>query len=208
MKTCTKCKQLKSLDNFHKDKSRKDNLHCWCKDCVSKKDHNFYIKNREKIKINTKKWSRNNPQKTALSKKKWLIKNPTKRKIALNKYIKNNPGKQNLYNIERRKTDICFRLICNIRSRLCSAIKRNQKSGSAVKDLGCSVKFLKKYLESQFKPDMSWENYGKCWHIDHIIPLSSFDLTNREELLKACHYTNLQPLWAEENLSKSNKIDI
>jgi hypothetical protein len=87
---------------------------------------------------------------------------------------------------------------------LTHAVRNNQKAGSAVKDLGCSVDELKLYLSSKFADHMSWDNYGE-WHIDHIVPLSSFDLTNREELLKACHYTNLQPLWAKDNLKKGAK---
>jgi hypothetical protein len=95
----------------------------------------------------------------------------------------------------------------SLRSRLNHAIKRNFKSGSAVEDLGCSIEELKIYLESKFSPDMTWSSYGhKGWHIDHIVPLSSFDLNNPEELRVACHYKNLQPLWAKDNLVKSNKI--
>ena len=70
-------------------------------------------------------------------------------------------------------------------------------------DLGCTIPELKQYLESKFQEGMTWENWGvHGWHIDHIIPLSSFDLTCREQFLKVCHYTNLQPLWAKDNLSK------
>lgn len=80
------------------------------------------------------------------------------------------------------------------------------KSGSAIRDLGCSMEELKVYLESKFQPGMSWDNYSFTgWHIDHIIPLSSFDLTDPEQFKQACHYTNLQPLWAEDNFKKSNK---
>lgn len=93
-----------------------------------------------------------------------------------------------------------------MRSRLNKAIKGNFKSGSAVRDLGCSVEYLKAYLEGQFEPGMSWKNWSlKGWHIDHIRPLSSFDLTDREQFLQAIHYTNLQPMWAEENLKKGKK---
>lgn len=97
------------------------------------------------------------------------------------------------------------KLANGLRNRLRKALKSSQKTGSAVRDLGCSIPELKAYLEVRFQPGMNWGNYGK-WHIDHIKPLSSFDLTNREELLKACHYTNLQPLWAKDNLEKSAKI--
>lgn len=91
-----------------------------------------------------------------------------------------------------------------LRRRLWKAIKYNQKSGSAIRDLGCSIKELKIYLESKFKAGMSWENYGE-WHIDHVKPLSKFNLRNKEEFKKACSYMNLQPLWAKENLSKQDK---
>lgn len=61
------------------------------------------------------------------------------------------------------------------------------------------------HLESLFKPGMSWENHGE-WHIDHILPLASFDLTDEQQAAKACHYTNLQPLWASENMSKGARV--
>lgn len=86
------------------------------------------------------------------------------------------------------------------------AIKKNSKTGSAVTDLGCSIDELSAHLESKFTDGMNWENYGKTgWHIDHIRPLSSFDLTNQEDVRKACHYTNLQPLWWQDNLSKGKR---
>lgn len=104
---------------------------------------------------------------------------------------------------DRYNTDIKFRLTRVIRSRLKSAVKNNNKSGSAIKSLGCSISEFKEYMESKFKPGMSWNNWAlDGWHIDHIVPLSSFDLSQPEELAKACHYTNLQPLWASENIRK------
>lgn len=111
------------------------------------------------------------------------------------------------YQKKRLLIDPNFKLIRAIRTRLRSAISNKQKTGSAVKDLGCSISEVKIHLEKQFKPGMTWENYGRNgWHIDHIIPLSKFNLSNREEFLKANHYTNLQPLWAEENYKKGNKV--
>ena len=103
------------------------------------------------------------------------------------------------------QNNIQFKLAHNLRKRLRNALNRNQKMGSAIKDLGCSIDDLKFWLEFWFEEGMSWENYGK-WHIDHIKPLSKIDLTNKEEFLKVNHYTNLQPLWAKDNLKKSNKF--
>lgn len=98
------------------------------------------------------------------------------------------------------------KLAVRLRARLYIAIKGNFKAGSAVRDLGCTIAQLKVYLEERFSPDMTWDNWAHDgWHIDHVIPLAAFDLTDREQFLQACHYTNLQPLWAADNLSKGAK---
>lgn len=83
-------------------------------------------------------------------------------------------------------------------------LKGRRKAGSAVKDLGCTLLELMDHLESQFQEGMNWDNYGE-WHIDHIKPLANYDLTNEEEFKEVVHYTNLQPLWAIDNLSKGKK---
>lgn len=113
----------------------------------------------------------------------------------------------NKHRKERMKTDINFKLACNLRSRLTKAIKHNQKAGSAIKDLGCSIQHLKLHLELFWDEGMSWNNYGE-WHVDHIKSLASFDLTDRTQFLEANHYTNLQPLWEVDNLRKSNKEEL
>lgn len=111
-----------------------------------------------------------------------------------------------IYQSERLKVDILFKLQRNMRARLNKALQGNYKTSSAVKDLGCSIEELKQHLESKFQSGMTWENYGKNgWHIDHIKPLAS--ATSEEEMLKLCHYMNLQPLWAQENLSKGKKYE-
>lgn len=114
--------------------------------------------------------------------------------------------KVSIYWKQRRSDDINFKLANNLRNRLRQALKANQKSGSAVRDLGCAVPECKLYLESKFQPGMSWDNWGSGpgkWQIDHIIPLMSFDFSNPEQFPKACHYTNLQPLWYEDHLKKT-----
>jgi hypothetical protein len=95
---------------------------------------------------------------------------------------------------ERRRVDEQFRLERLLRTKTMAAIARNQQTGSAIDDLGCSIKALKQYLAKQFKPRMSWNNWRRFWEIDHIRRLSLFDLTDRDQYLAACHYTNLQPL--------------
>lgn len=107
----------------------------------------------------------------------------------------------------KKKVNIQFRLSTRLRSRLFKAIRGGYKRGSAVRDLGCTIPELKMYLEGQFKDGMTWENWSFTgWHLDHKIPLAFFDLTDRSQLLQAVHYSNLQPMWAKENMSKHSKV--
>lgn len=111
-------------------------------------------------------------------------------------------------NKKRRQTDPDFAIRTQLCNRLGDAVRNGQKAGSGVRDLGCTISELRDHLESKFQPGMIWENrghgFGK-WNIDHIVPLEAFDLTNRQHVVLACHYLNLQPLWHEENMSKGNK---
>jgi len=105
----------------------------------------------------------------------------------------------------RRKTDSSYALKKNMRARVYFLLKGYQKSKSTLGLLGCAdIEQLKTHLERQFTDGMSWENYGQ-WHVDHIRPCAAFDLSKAEEQQKCFHYTNLQPLWAEDNLSKGAK---
>ena len=126
------------------------------------------------------------------------------------KYIKNKLKKDyqknyiRKYNKLRRKKDIIFKLLYNYRIRLRTAIKNNFKSEHTIKLLGCSIQQLRKHLEKQFRPGMSWQNYGK-WHIDHIRPCYKFDLSKAKEQKLCFNWKNLRPLWAKENLTRKKK---
>ena len=111
------------------------------------------------------------------------------------------------YNKKKIKINPGFRILCSLRARLGIALREQnaRKSKHSMKLIGCSIDKLKKHLESKFLLNMSWDNYGKNgWHIDHIKPCTSFDLTDPEQQQECFHYSNLQPLWAEDNLSKSS----
>lgn len=112
---------------------------------------------------------------------------------------------KNVWKRKRKQTDPTFRLVVNMRERIRHAVKTAKafKSSGAKELLGCSVQFLIGYIESKFEIGMTWENYGK-WHIDHIIPCSGFDLSTKEGQSECFHYSNLQPLWAEQNLAKGS----
>ena len=112
------------------------------------------------------------------------------------------------YYHRRIKKDPAFKLVHDMRNRLRSFLRRKglNKNNKTMELVGCSKDFLREYLEKQFKPGMNWSNHNiKGWHIDHIVPLSKFDCSDPDQLKKACHYSNLQPLWAEENLKKYNR---
>ena len=105
----------------------------------------------------------------------------------------------------KRKKEPIYNLKKNCRSRIQKVFKRKgfKKKSKTSDMLGCDWDFLKSYIESQFKDDMSWENRDK-WHIDHIIPLAS--ASSEDDVIKLSHFSNLQPLWAEENIKKADKI--
>ena len=105
----------------------------------------------------------------------------------------------------RRQTNPQFRLAHLLRNRLRHALKGTVKSARTLELLGCSIEHLVKHLESKFQPGMSWENQGE-WHVDHIRPLASFDLSDPHQQREACHWTNLQPLWASDNIRKGDKL--
>ena len=132
-------------------------------------------------------------------------KNKDKIRDRVKQYRQEHRQEINEYFRNKYKTDINYKLSELLRNRVRNAIKSYKRPGSAVKDLGCTVQELKEHLELQFKPGMTWDNHGQ-WHIDHIKPLSIFDLSDPEQFMEACHYSNLQPLWAKDNLSKSNKV--
>jgi hypothetical protein len=127
-------------------------------------------------------------------------------------YRLNNPEKYREYrrDLQKRKleTNPQYKLSRILRRRLYNAIfeSKGVKIGSAIQNLGCSLEVARQHLEALFKPGMTWDNHGE-WHIDHIRPLESFDLQDAEQLAQACHYTNLQPLWASENLAKGSDFE-
>jgi hypothetical protein len=187
IKECTKCKVEKHFTQFYKAKEGISGTASTCKECNKKKAELFRRQRGVPIKIK-------------------LAKSTIKKSTKKYKYSDYKEQKRNYQN-KRYNNDIEFKIRCTLRNRLTKAIKRDYKNGSAVRDLGCSIPELKLYLESLFQPGMTWDNWSvKGWHIDHVIPLVSFNLSDREQLIKAVHYTNLQPMWAFDNLSKADKI--
>jgi len=125
-------------------------------------------------------------------------------------YYKNNKDKIFFNHYNKMRTDLNYKIKSYLRVRIYNALKHNYKSAKTMKLIGCSIEYLKLYLQNQFKEGMTWKNYGQ-WHIDHIKPCCSFNLSKKNEQYKCFNFKNLQPLWAWENYHKrieDNKLRI
>jgi hypothetical protein len=222
MKICTKCNEEKKLDCFSKNKNKKDGFHTTCKKCMSNLSKKYYKQNNQQKNKYSSDYYKNNKKEHITRTSQYIKLNPEvqkkyrdkdetklKNKKYQKKYRENNRYKMNEYarnySKKRRQIDPIFNLMNFLRVRTYLAFKHKKwrKEGFTEQLLGESYLNVKNHIENQFIDGMKWENHG-MWHIDHIIPLSS--AKNEEELIKLCHYSNLQPLWAEDNWIKSNKI--
>ena len=209
MKKCYKCKISKSEEGFSKNKRYKDGLNDLCKIC--KKEQNFLNKdinkkyskkynilNKEKIKVNSKKYYNENKQyflEYNKNKDKELIKKHNQTQIQ--------KGYKKEWSRKQYKTNIQFKLSQLLRIRLIDALNQKiNKLKSTLELLGCSIEEFKLYLEQQFKPEMTWENQGTVWEIDHIKACANFDLTDHIQQQECFHYTNLQPLFKTTKIAE------
>jgi hypothetical protein len=205
MKVCSKCKEEKELSYFDKDKRKKDGHRSQCKKCIKE----YYLNNKEYYKEYKEKYKEKYKEYYKERYKNNKEKNKEYYKEYRKEYYKNNKEKHKEYCKEyiknRMQIDPLFKLKCNIRSLIRTSIKNKgfTKSSQTYNILGCTYEEFKKHLENQFTKGMNWENQGE-WHLDHIYPVSL--AKDEEELYKLNHYTNFQPLWAEDNLKKGNKV--
>jgi hypothetical protein len=210
-KKCKLCEKEKGLNEFYLCAGKYSSR---CKKCFNEYQKNnpnrkgnqnrYGSKNRDIINSKTRERYHKNvdeSRKSNREKRKRLRKlNPEKYRNYSNKWRNNN--------YERVKKDLEWKMKKILRTRFLTAIKKQFKKSSVLKLLGCSIDECRIYIESKFQEGMNWENHGIFgWHIDHIIPCATFDLTKLEEQQKCFHYTNLQPLWWEDNLKKSNKVE-
>lgn len=219
-KICSKCKEEKKCNLFGVDKRRQDGLRSHCNDCRKLESKLYREKNTEKRKKTISDYYENNKEtikekqlnykilnhdKLKETKNKSYHKNKEKHKERVKEYRKNNRIKRAQYQKKLLENNIIYKISQLCRSRIYHFLNKINisKNNKTFEIIGCSPELLKEHLEQKFENNMSWENYGE-WHIDHIIPLSSAN--NEEEVYKLCHYTNLQPLWAKDNLSKGSKI--
>ena len=211
MKKCYKCQNIKELSEFGKLSSSKDGYKYDCKSC--RKEYN--AANSEKIREKNKEYYEANKEALLTKNKEYREKNIDAINIQRKEYRNREDVKQHRQqkNKEylpirkesikaRRQNDINFRVSEILRSKFNREIKRNKYS----EFLGCTIEFFQKWIEYNFENDMNWSNIGKVWHIDHILPINRFDLTDTNNIKICYHWTNLQPLLAKDNMSKSDNI--
>ncbi len=172
-----------------------------------------YYENREECLKGMKEYAKKNKEKLKKYYGQYYLKNYDKMRTNGKTYYEQNKKElnniQHLRKKQKRLDDPTFRLEENLRCRMTGAImkQKGEKSLTTKQLLSAPISIVRDHLEQQFKPNMTWNNHGITgWHIDHIIPCSSFDLTKEEEQKKCFHYTNLQPLWFDENLAKGTNI--
>jgi len=218
-KFCPDCGEERPFSEFGKRSDRKDGFKPYCKKHTNERQKQYYHENPEfadKNRAASRKWAKDNPEKHNAKTKRWYHENEDniakRNKISLEWHSQNKERvrtRQRVYEKERYNSDPNYKLRKLLRSRIYnifrSAARTGDKAGSHVKDLGCSIEELISYIEAKFAPGMSWDNHGTVWELDHIEPLASFDLTDRDQFLEACCYTNLQPLTIEEHLEKTSK---
>jgi hypothetical protein len=225
---CKSCKREYYKANKEKINERNKEYHKeWYqtnKEKIKESNKEWYQTNKERINERNKEWREANKEHIKEWGKEYYEANKERRKEYHKEYRQANKERNKEYHKEynqvnkerinerdkeyqrnRRKTDPLFKMKCNLRTRTWAAFKNKgySKTSKTQEMLGVDWEVCKGHIERQFTKGMNWDNYGE-WHIDHIIPLASAN--NEEELMKLCHYTNLQPLWAEDNLSKNDKI--
>ena len=175
-KTCPRCKLEKNLDCFYKNKKNKYGRSSWCIACTNEKVREWQKKYPEKCKNSIKNYKLKNKEKLKKVKKEYIKKIRVTQEFKINKYF---------------------------RKKINEKLKMKDKYLDYYSPtVGCTNRQLKKYIESQFTKEMSWDNYGKIWNVDHIIPIVAFLENIKEERKYINHYLNLQPLLIYNNSKK------
>lgn len=187
---CNKCETVKPSEEFYA--SWRDRKKTMCKKCNAERSRKRHLETYEQ----NKQYYRDYYQKNREYRLEWQ-----------NNYRKTDAGrasrKKFISKPEQRARKAQAKRIKDVLN-----YKNLDKCKTTLKYIGCNAKELKEYLESQFLEGMNWDNYGFYgWHIDHIKPISSFNLEDEEQMKECFHYTNLQPLWAEDNLKKGASVE-
>lgn len=195
---CNLCEVDQPSENFSKHRRQ-------CKKCCYERSRKWAVENKEATLGYQRRFAKKNRDRVSKEKRQHYRDNKEKYQERQRRWNSENRDKLREYWDKANK-----QFGRKIRSRVSKSLQRNDKQSSTEELLGCSIPELRAHLESQFTEGMSWDNYGRPikddylsgWHIDHIRPMSSFDLDDAEQQKQCWHYSNLQPLWAKDNLSK------
>lgn len=190
MKTCRQCGQTKQYEEFKKGSGTGRT----CKSCQHANCRKYKQTHKELISDYNKIYKAKNANVISQYNHKYNL-----------EHRESIQKRQNVQHSERKKYDVNYRLSCALRSRLNGIFKEKSHEHTLVL-LGCTLDFFRIWIEYNFDEDMTFENYGKYWHIDHVIPCSVFKLEDKDEQTKCFHWTNLQPLERIENLRKNDTL--
>lgn len=214
MKSCIKCKNVFEVNptNFYKCRTSKDGFDSKCKNCKKEYDKNYTLSNKEIRYAKCREWNKLNKEKLEESTQNWIQNNQERHKEIKKKAFKkhmSNPENKNKrreydrgYVKQKRQNNVEYKIKDSVGSMINYHLKE-KKIESTIEYLGCSVGGYLEYLENMFLQEMSWENYGIIWEIDHKMPLSTFDLTQEENIYKAFNYQNTQPLFKTTEIAES-----
>jgi hypothetical protein len=225
-KICSKCQEDKPLEEFATDKRGKFGKRSDCKKCNCVSRCQYQKENLSKVLIKNEKWRQKNQKHYTQWQQNYA---PRRRALVRNRYnndsifrnsrlkqvqeYRNNPKNKIKIRTTQRKLATQYRqnpqwrLIQNLRRRLSFVLHGQRKADTSQKLIGCTWQEVRVHLERQFKPNMSWENYGK-WHVDHIKPCYLFDLSDPIQQRACFHFSNLQPLWAKDNFIKGKNFNV
>jgi hypothetical protein len=227
LKQCSKCLDIKSLDCFYYRQAR-NTYQSFCRECKNKRDTAYRNRPEVKVRNNTPERKeylkeksqkyRNDPENVEKLKKyreeRRANSEIRQKEYEVNKQYRANPDNREKirkmkrdYERKRKKEDVGYKIKNNLRNRIRDALNGTNKSEKTMDLMGCDIEFFKIWLEFLFDENMSWENYGSYWHMDHVKPCASFNLLEETEQRKCFHWSNVRPLKGEENVTKGDYYD-
>lgn len=215
-KVCRICKEEKDINFFCKDKLRKDGHSYICKECSRKLNFDYKNSHKQELSVYRKKYCKDHKEEIFNKRRENYYKYREVNRLRSKGYyyanrdrirqeLRDNREKENRRLKKYRSENINARIAVNLRNRIYGVLKGYKKESGLKDVLGCNIMAFRIYLESLWTDGMSWDNYNKTgWHIDHIRPCASFDLSDPEQQKQCFHYTNLQPMWAIPNMIKNS----
>lgn len=203
-KCCSRCKEIKPVSSFSRRSQGLAGYRAACKSCAVVATKARGDRDPERRLERGRIWRKNNQTHVKASMRAWYEANKETRQAYNRRYKQSHRDSINTRREQRKKSDMQYKLRCWISTTTCNAAKGSKTEGS-LELLGCTPAEFRLYLEAQFLPGMSWDNHGE-WHIDHVLPISEFDLTDPTQMREAFNYLNTQPMWAFDNISKGAKV--